>query len=175
MKSKSDFNIINFTFVYLLFLLLIIPIINNHAQNKIYSNKNSIKKTQTNVSDQLTLKQTVSAKDLFNELKKTSRTKPLIFNIGFDFLYGQGHIPGSIYAGPASNSNGLAKLKLALKNVPLNKNIVIYCGCCEWNECPNVRPAYKTLVDLGYKNVKVLYLENNFTRDWEKKGYPVSR
>lgn len=175
MKTKPDFNIINLTFVSLFFLLLTFPIRNNLAQTKTYSSNKSSKETPSKVSDQLTLKQTIYAKDLFNELKKTSRTKPLIIDIGFDFLYGQGHIPGSIYAGPASNSNGLAKLKLALKNVPSNKNIVIYCGCCEWNECPNVRPAYKALVDLGYKNVKVLYLENNFTRDWEKKGYPVSR
>ncbi len=175
MKTKTNFNLINLSFISLFCLLLTFTTINNFAQGKIYSNKKPNKEVRTKVSDQLTLKQTVNAKDLFNELKKTNRTKPLIIDIGFDFLYGQGHIPGSIYAGPASNINGLAKLKSALKNVPFNKNIVIYCGCCEWNECPNVRPAYKTLVDLGYKNVKVLYLENNFTRDWERKGYPVSR
>ncbi len=174
MKTKSDQHFINLTAISL-FLLLCFPIRNNLAQTKINSVKKTYKEATAKVSYQLTLKQTVNAKDLSNELKKPSRIKPLVINIGFDFLYGQGHIPGSINAGPASNSNGLAKLKLALKNVPLNRNIVIYCGCCEWNECPNIRPAYKALVDLGYKNVKVLYLKNNFTRDWEKNGYPVSR
>ena len=60
---------------------------------------------------------------------------------------------------------------------PLKKDqlIVIYCGCCPWNRCPNIGPAYKQLRDLGFTNVKALYLANNFGDDWVAKGYPTER
>ena len=64
---------------------------------------------------------------------------------------------------------------LASKVASINKQmlIVLYCGCCPWNRCPNVGPAYKQLRDLGFTNVKVLYLANNFGDDWVAKGYRV--
>ena len=53
--------------------------------------------------------------------------------------------------------------------------IVLYCGCCPWNRCPNVAPAFKLLRDLGFTSVKVLYMANNLGSDWVDKGYPVER
>jgi hypothetical protein len=53
--------------------------------------------------------------------------------------------------------------------------IVIYCGCCPWGRCPNIRPAYEQLQSLGFKHVNVLYLANNFGSDWVNKGYPVAK
>jgi hypothetical protein len=38
-----------------------------------------------------------------------------------------------------------------------------------------VGPAYKRLHDLGFTNVKVLYLANNFGDDWLYKGYRVEQ
>ena len=42
-------------------------------------------------------------------------------------------------------------------------------------DCPNVRLAFKTLQDMGFKRVKVLYLPHNLTQDWIKKGFPVQK
>ena len=58
---------------------------------------------------------------------------------------------------------------------PKDRFIVLYCGCCPWNHCPNVGPAFVRLRDLGFSRVKVLYLPNNFGDDWVAKGYPTDR
>jgi hypothetical protein len=38
-----------------------------------------------------------------------------------------------------------------------------------------VNPAYDLLRGIGFTNVKVLYLPNNFGADWAYKGYPVAK
>jgi hypothetical protein len=38
-----------------------------------------------------------------------------------------------------------------------------------------VGPAYARLHDLGFTNVKVLYMANNFGDDWVAKGYRVEQ
>jgi hypothetical protein len=50
---------------------------------------------------------------------------------------------------------------------------VLYCGCCPWDRCPNVKPAVDALKQMGFTKVKVLYLETNFATDWTGKDYPV--
>ncbi len=110
---------------------------------------------------------------LVKMLSGKSKDRPLVLQVGFEFLYSGGHIPGSVYAGPASSPQGVARLKEAVRNVPVTKEIVVYCGCCPWDECPNVAPAMKTLRALGYKDVKALYIPENFETDWMAKGYPT--
>ncbi len=39
------------------------------------------------------------------------------------------------------DEKNLQKLKDSLSKVPRDANIVIYCGCCPFEHCPNVRPA----------------------------------
>lgn len=78
----------------------------------------------------------------------------------------------SIFAGPASTLNGIWKFKNAVYNIPRDKKIIIYCGCCGWSDCPNINPAFLELKKMGFKNVKILYLPNNFKKDWDDKGYP---
>jgi hypothetical protein len=56
-----------------------------------------------------------------------------------------------------------------------NRFIVIYCGCCPWSDCPNVRPAYEALHSLGFTKLKVLYIPDNLGTDWVSKGYPVEK
>ena len=48
-----------------------------------------------------------------------------------------------------------------MASVSKTKFIVLYCGCCPWDRCPNLGPAYKQLHDAGFSNVNVLYLANN--------------
>jgi len=99
--------------------------------------------------------------------------KPLILHVGSRVMFAQSHIPGSEYVGPGSQAEGLQQLQDRVKSLPKKKFIVLYCGCCPWNHCPNVGAAFAKLQQLGFTNVKVLYLANNFGTDWAAKGYPV--
>jgi thiosulfate/3-mercaptopyruvate sulfurtransferase len=98
---------------------------------------------------------------------------PHVYQVGFAQLYKSKHIPGSIYAGPGRSDEGLAELKKAVANVPTDAKIVLYCGCCPWDHCPNMKPAYKMLQSLGYKQIKIVEIPTNFVKDWVEKGYPV--
>jgi len=89
-------------------------------------------------------------------------------------MFDQAHIPSSKYAGPGSRENGLYRLRDRVKTLARSRFIVLYCGCCPWNRCPNVGGAYKTLSDLGFTKVKVLYIADNFGSDWVSKEYPVA-
>lgn len=101
--------------------------------------------------------------------------KPLMIQVGSHVLYSQAHIPGSEYVGPASSNDGLQRLRKRVEPLPRNTFILIYCGCCPWDHCPNVKPADDALQSLGFTNVKVLYIADNFGADWVDKGYPVAK
>lgn len=114
----------------------------------------------------------MQAPDLVQILQSKS-SSPVILQVGSRVFFAQAHIPGSQYVGPGSQSAGLQALDTVASSLAKDRFIVLYCGCCPWNRCPNVGPAYKHLHDLGFTNVKVLYLANNFGDDWVKKGYPT--
>ena len=109
---------------------------------------------------------------LVQMLKSTEKEKPLILQVGSRVMFSQAHIPGSEYAGPGSQASGIQSLENVVASLPKTRHIVLYCGCCPWNKCPNVGPAFKRLHDLGFSNVRVLYLASNFGDDWVGKGYP---
>ena len=90
-------------------------------------------------------------------------------------LYTQAHIPGSEYIGPASSESGLQQLRKRVMPQPRDKFIVIYCGCCPWSHCPNIKPADDALRAMGFTNVKVLYIADNFGANWVDKGYPTAK
>jgi rhodanese-related sulfurtransferase len=101
--------------------------------------------------------------------------KPLLFQVGSHMLYVQAHIPNSEYIGAGNTPEGIQRLRQRVSGLPKNADIVLYCGCCPWDHCPNVNPAYETLQRIGFTNVRVLYIANNFGADWVDKGYPVAR
>lgn len=105
----------------------------------------------------------------------TSADKPLLFQVGSHVMYTQAHIPGSEYLGAASTEAGVQQLRKRVESLPKTKSIVLYCGCCPWSRCPNVKPADDALRAMGFTNVKVLYIANNFGTDWADKGYPVAK
>ena len=115
----------------------------------------------------------MNPEELVKILQVKKGAKPLIFNVGPYLLYEQAHIPGAEYLGAASTPQGLAALRDRVKTLSPKTFIVLYCGCCPWNHCPNVAPAYAELQTLGFSNVKVLYIANNIGMDWVDKGYPV--
>ena len=101
--------------------------------------------------------------------------KPLVLQVGSHVLFAQAHIAGSEFAGAGSQPEGLQQLQKRVSSLPRQTSIVLYCGCCPWNRCPNVGPAFKLLQSLGFTRVKVLYVANNLGTDWVDKGYPVER
>ena len=117
----------------------------------------------------------ISPEDLAKILQSSQGEKPLLIHVGFHMLYVQAHIPGSEYIGPASQEDVLDKLRKRVESLPRGKFIVLYCGCCPWVNCPTVNPAYEALHGKGFTKVKVLYIPNNFGRDWLFKGYPVAK
>jgi thiosulfate/3-mercaptopyruvate sulfurtransferase len=119
--------------------------------------------------------QQIQPEELVSILKSPKGPKPLIIQVGFRVFYLQAHIPGSEYIGPASSPEGIRKLHNRVESLPRTQFIVLYCGCCPWNQCPNIEPSYQELRDMGFKDVKVLYIAHNFGKDWAEKGYPVAR
>jgi hypothetical protein len=95
--------------------------------------------------------------------------------VGFDFLFRAAHIPGALNFGPGSKASGIEGLKRWAGSINKNKAVVLYCGCCPWRQCPNVRPAFKAVREAGLKHVKVLYLQDSFVHDWVDKSYPVEK
>jgi thiosulfate/3-mercaptopyruvate sulfurtransferase len=117
----------------------------------------------------------ISIEELVKSLQAAEKDRPLIIQVGSHVLYSQAHIPGSEYIGPASNDAGIQKLRKRVESLPRTKLIVLYCGCCPWNHCPNVQPAYEAMEAMGFRNVKVLYIADNFGADWVDKGYPTAK
>ncbi len=108
-------------------------------------------------------------------LKRVSAPKPLILQVGFRTLYTQAHIPESEYVGAAGEETGLEQLRVRVAKLSKDTAIVIYCGCCPWSHCPNVAAAYNALHGLGFTQVKVLYIADNFGDNWVNQGYPVTK
>jgi thiosulfate/3-mercaptopyruvate sulfurtransferase len=99
---------------------------------------------------------------------KGNAPKPVIFNIGF-----VNDIPGAINIGSINEKENLAKFDSYLKDLKKDTPIVIYCGCCPFDKCPNVRPAFSHLTDKGFTNHKLLNLPVSLKANWIDKGFPL--
>ena len=121
-----------------------------------------------------TATQTTQPSQLATMLSNSTGAKPVILQVGFQVLYRSKHIPGSIYAGPASTPDGLQALKNAASKLPRNADIYIYCGCCPIQKCPNIRPAFQALKAMGFTHLHVVMLKSSFGQDWVAHGYPVA-
>jgi len=119
--------------------------------------------------------QLINPEDLVKILKSSTAEKPLLIQVGSHVLYQEAHIPGSEYIGPGSSENGVQQLRKRVGSLPRGKFIVLYCGCCPWSHCPNVKPADDALLAMGFGNVKVLYIAGNFGTDWVDKGFPITK
>ena len=108
-------------------------------------------------------------------LNASATPKPLILQVGFRKAYLQAHIPGSEYVGAASEEDGVKVLRERVATLHKDRAIVIYCGCCPWSKCPNIAAAYDALQDLGFKNVKVVYIADDFGTNWVDQGFPTAK
>jgi thiosulfate/3-mercaptopyruvate sulfurtransferase len=117
----------------------------------------------------------VQPEKLAARLSDPSVEKPSVLFVGFTVLYRGGHIPGAVLAGPASKPEGLDLLRQAVAKLQHDHELVIYCGCCPFDRCPNVRPAFAELHKMGFTKVSVLSIPENMAKDWISKGYPFER
>lgn len=131
---------------------------------------------QEKARDPWTTTQVLQASDLVREFGDTkSGNAPTIIYVGFRTLFEGGHVPGATFHGTASTEKGLAELKKWLATLPRSTNLVIYCGCCPFDRCPNIRPAYTALHEMGFTHLRVLVLPTSFAADWVEKGYPMQK
>jgi len=113
----------------------------------------------------------VEPQDLAAQLSRGAH--PAIFQVGPNVLYRSKHIPGAVYAGPGSKPEGLDLLKSAVEKLPRDRDLVIYCGCCPWDRCPNIQPALELLRKMGFTHARAMHVPTNFKTDWIDHGYPV--
>lgn len=102
------------------------------------------------------------------QILNSSNDSLVIFSLGAG-----GIIPGSKDTGASGEKKGLNKLREELEKLPKDSEIVLYCGCCPFNVCPNVRPAFSLLNEMEFSNHQLLNLRQNIKVDWIDKGYPV--
>ena len=115
-------------------------------------------------------KQLMEPADLAKTMANPKAHQPYIFCIGPGAM-----IKNSIDIGPGKEKANLDKFKQELSKLPKDANIVIYCGCCPFDHCPNIRPAFTLLNDMKFTNHKLLDIPHNIKTDWKDHNYPVQK
>ena len=114
-----------------------------------------------------TSKQLLEPADLAQVIE-SGKDVPVIISVGPGVT-----IPNSIAIGMTKEKDNVDTLKTKLQSMPKDAKIVIYCGCCPFEHCPNVRPAIAALKEMKFTNYHLLDLPHNIKADWIDKGYPV--
>ena len=127
-------------------------------------------KTRGNNNEPWTSKQLMEPADLAKEMAEPTAHKPFIFCVGPSAV-----IKSSIDIGPAREKENLEKFKQQLRKLPKDADIVLYCGCCPFEHCPNIRPAFSLLNEMKFTNHKLLNLSHNIKVDWIDHKYPVEK
>jgi thiosulfate/3-mercaptopyruvate sulfurtransferase len=113
--------------------------------------------------------QLMEPKDLAAIINDSTAAKPLIISVG-----PAGLIKAAISIGPVNKKENLSTLKQLLSKESKDKEIVIYCGCCPFQNCPNIRPAFSLLNSMKFTKHKLLDLPHNLKADWIDHGYPMN-
>ncbi len=116
-----------------------------------------------------TAEQLMEPAELAKMLESGDGDLPVIISLGAGNIIGN-----SEDTGPSGDKESLQNLKKEVQDLPKETDLVIYCGCCPFAHCPNVRPAFSLLNEMGFENHKLLNLRDNIKVDWIDKGYPVS-
>jgi thiosulfate/3-mercaptopyruvate sulfurtransferase len=117
----------------------------------------------------------IQPEELVQTIKSGGAQKPVVLYVGPKAFYLQAHIPGAEFIGPVARPEGMEKLRARAASLSKDGPVVIYCGCCPWDHCPNIRPAFAELRRMGFTRVRVLYLANSFGVNWADKGFPVAK
>jgi thiosulfate/3-mercaptopyruvate sulfurtransferase len=117
----------------------------------------------------------IQPEELVQAIKTGGAQKPVVLYVGPKAFYLQAHIPGAENIGPVGKPEGMEKLRARAASLSKDGPVVLYCGCCPWDHCPNIRPAFAELRKMGFTRVRVLYLANSFGVNWADKGFPVAK
>ena len=120
-------------------------------------------------SEPWTSDQLIQPENLAAIIKDSIAAKPLIIDAG-----PAGSIKGAVKTGPVKEKENLNNLKKILSKEDKERLIVIYCGCCPFKVCPNIRPAFELLTKMNFINHKLLNMPNNLKTDWINHGYPMN-
>ena len=123
----------------------------------------------TNGSEPWSQKQLMQPADLAKVINDGNKEHWQILSVGPSAI-----IKTSVDIGQCRNTSNVADLKSYLNKQPKDANIVIYCGCCPFVNCPNIRPAFNLLNEMKFTNHKLLNLPKNIKTDWIDKGYPMA-
>jgi len=131
-----------------------------------FSFKNvSIQKENNPWSDQ----QLMPPDELAKFINEGTNKKMYIYSIG-----PSGLIKTAIEIGDGNDEKNMDKLKNEISSLPKDANIVVYCGCCPFEHCPNIRPVFNLFNEMKFTNHKLLNLPQNLKVDWIDKGYPMA-
>ncbi len=122
--------------------------------------------TAVDKKDNWTQEQLISGKELAAAINQ--QKAPLIINIG-----PAGNIKSAKEIGSVNTPEKLETLRAYLKSVKKDKEIVVYCGCCPFKNCPNIRPAIALLAEMRFEKTRLLDIPENLKVDWIDKGYPM--
>ena len=128
-----------------------------------------------NIADDVPAASRVQAEELVQIIKNGGAQKPVVLYVGPKAFYTQAHIPGAEFIGPVAKPEGMEKLHARAASLSKDGPVVIYCGCCPWDHCPNIRPAFAELKKMGFTHVRVLYLATSLGVNWVEKGFPVAK
>lgn len=120
-------------------------------------------------SDPWTKDQLMESSELAKLIMDTTARQPTIICVGPGAL-----IQHSVDAGPARDQANLDKLRGELNKLSKDAPVVIYCGCCPFDRCPNIRPAFRLLKEMKFTHARLLNLSTNIKVDWINKGYPTT-
>jgi thiosulfate/3-mercaptopyruvate sulfurtransferase len=165
---RNSFRYVAISFL-LIFSLFAVPALFHRA----YSSAQV--PTSEKESDPWSPSQAMQSTDLARELAGSKQARPTVLYVGVRTLFNGGHIPSSSFHGTASTEKGLAEMKAFAETLPRNTNLVIYCGCCPFERCPNIRPAFSALREMGCTQVRVLILPTSFATDWVEKNFPIEK
>jgi thiosulfate/3-mercaptopyruvate sulfurtransferase len=104
------------------------------------------------------------------QIIQKNEAAPIVYSIGPGAV-----IKNSINIGSVKEPGNMQEFKKQLSKLPKDASIVVYCGCCPFEHCPNVRPAVAALNEMKFTNYKLLNLSHNVKTDWLDKGYPAAQ
>jgi hypothetical protein len=122
-----------------------------------------------------TAAQLIQPAELAKILSDPAAEKPYVLDIGTPSLVRGGKIANSIVIGPGYDPKNLEKLRASVSMYPKDADVVIYCGCCPFRDCPNIRPAFRVLQEMKFTRAKLLNIPTTLKADWINKGYPSEK
>src|SRR5213596_2507682 len=87
------------------------------------------------------------------QIIQKNEASPIVYSIGPGAV-----IKNSIDIGSIKEPENMQEFKKQLSKLSKDADVVVYCGCCPFEHCPNVRPAVAALKEMKFTNYKLLNL-----------------